>query len=301
MKKLITLLLFSLISTFTFASNPVTFLQIGAPGANSELYSNLMSSRLSDKGWDTSLLNFPDCKGAEEWVKRNPQKPVIFMTWSDDFVLPMIQPENARSCPALTISEKTLVTVINKSHHMVCSRGDLGLTEFMSSKPAKVGIWNHPVQTQVAKDLIKDLKLEHKIVGFARGADLMQALVSSDVDYIVVSSENLIRGIGGQCFLTTASPALAKTMSNLKTNQMQTSVQSLGFKLSRSGTGLIPLYVSYNTDIARLRVDIADILNTSPEYNKLWTSINQKSGIVAGQTPAEQWTDFSSFLNSFKK
>lgn len=301
MKKLITILLFSLISSFTFAADRLTFLQIGAPGANSELYSNLMSSRLSERGWDTSLLNFLDCKGAEEWIKKNPQKPVIFMTWSDDFVLPITQPENPRSCPALTISEKTLVTVINKSHHMFCSRGDLGLTEFMSSKPTKVGIWSHPVQTLVAKDLIKDLKLEHKIVGFAKGADLLQALVSGDVDYIVVSSENLIRNIGGQCFLTTASPVLAKTMSNLKTTQAQTSVESLGFKLSRLGTGLIPLYVSYNTNIAALRIDIVDILNTSPEYSKLYTSINQKSGLVAGQSTAEQWSAFSSFLNSFTK
>lgn len=300
MKKVFWFLLTTLMFSWSFAAD-LTVLRIGAPGGGSDLYTAPMSARLKEKGWNTTLVGVLDCKGAEQWVKSNPNKPVLYLTWSDDFVLPVLQPDHPRACPSLGVSESTLVTPITQSYHMICSKTQVTVDQFLAHRNAKIGSWNHPVQTQILKDLLSDLKLPHKVVGYARGADLMQALVSGDIDYVVVSSEGLVRNINGQCLITTAPVERAKQMSDFKTDQSQVSTESLGAKLTRRNTGLIPVYVAYNVDITRLRQDVADILSTSPEYSKIWSSSTLKAGIVAGQSPAAQWATFNSFINSFKK
>lgn len=302
MKKLFFGLVLYVLACMPVLAQNLTVIRIGAPGANSDLYSTAMSAQLADRGWKTELIGFQDCKGAEHWVKNNPNKPVMYMTWSDDFVLPIIDSTHARACPLLAVNQATLVTPITKSYHMICSKDpSYTLDRLLTSEPAKIGIWNHPVQMQVLRDIVSDLKLSHRIVGFARGADLMQAVVSNDVNYIVVSSENLIRNIGGQCVLTTAPKSIAVGMSDFKTGNRQTSIESLAPKLTRLGTGLIPVYVAYNTDMQKLRNDVALILNTSPEYKNIWSSSTSKAGIVAGQSAIEQWADFDKFINSFSR
>lgn len=299
MKKFILLMAAIFTLNLSLASE-LTVLRIGAPGGNSEIYTAAMSSRLNEKGWNTSIVGFADCKGAEQWVKNNPTKPVMFIHWSDDFILPIVDPNHPRSCAGLTVSETTLVTPITQSYHMICSKHETSAEKFLTKSNVKVGIWNHPIQTQVLKDLLSDLKLDHKVVGFARGADLMQAAVSGDVDYIVLSSENLVRNIQGQCFITTAPLNKAKLMSDFRTNKTQVSIESLSKKLTRVGTGLSPVYVAYNVDMTQLRNNVVEILSNSPEYVNLWTSTTVKTGVMAGESPATQWKNFSKFIYSFK-
>lgn len=287
--------------TASFASE-LTVMRIGAPGANSDFYASVIGSRLQEKGWKIKPVSFLDCKGAEKWVKDNPREPVIYVTWADDFVLPSIDPNHPRSCAGLTLDSKSLVTPIVKSYHMICSKNPATVQTFLQHKNAKIGSWNHPVQTRIVRDVLKDLDLQQmRLISFARGADMLQALVAGDIDYMVVSSENLVRNIGGQCFLTTAPKAQAAKMSDFRSNQPQTSIESLVSQPTWTGTGLIPLYVAYNVDIDRLRRDVVDILSTSTEFQNIWSNSTVRSGVMTGVTPDQQWKEFNDFLTQMKK
>lgn len=305
MKQLFQSALAALLMTFVAASsyaNNLTVLRMGAPGANTDFFTTPMAQHLKEKGWDTQVITFPDCKGAEAWVARNPNEPVLFMMWSDDFVLQKVQPSSPRNCPTLTVTKDTLVTIAAEGNHMVCSLGDLALSNFMDrTKTAKIGLWNHPVQMAVMQDLLNDLNLDHKLIGFAKGADFMQALVAGDVGYLVVSSENLIRNVKGNCFLISADSSIASRIPTLKNSaETITSTQTFGTALKRANTGLWPVYVARNTDINKLRLDVSEILKTAPEYASAWTSAYRLGGFAGGDTHEQQWTKLNNFLNSFE-
>lgn len=294
--------LFAAMAMNTGMAQDITVMRIGAPGANSDFYATVVGTHLQNRGWKTKTVSFLDCKGAEKWVRDNPREPVIYVTWADDFVLPSIDPNHPRSCPGLTLDQDSLVTPIVKSYHMVCSRNPVTAQTFLQHRDAKIGSWNHPVQMRIVRDALKDLDLSQtKLISFARGADMLQALVSGDIDYMVVSSENLVRNIGGQCFLTMAPRAQASRMSDFRTSGTQTSIESLVERPTWVGTGLIPLYVAYNVDIDRLRKDVVDIMSTSTEFQNLWSSSTVKSGVMTGITPEQQWQEFNRFLSQMKR
>lgn len=276
-------------------------IRIGAPGANSDLFTSVMASHLDSSGWKTNVIGFADCKGAEDWVLKNPTAPVMFTIWSDDFVLPQVSPEHPRNCPALTVNQDSLVTIINEGNHMICSIKDRSVNDFLTHKNAKVGIWNHPVQMSVARDVLADLKVpDAKLVGFARGADMMQALVASDIDYMILSSENLARRIDANCFITTAPVEKASTQPTIKNPQVTlVSIQELVNNPTRVNTGLWPLYISYNVDVHQLRQDVSEILKTAPEYKDRWTATQPLGGVASGDTPEKQWEKLNRFITSF--
>lgn len=301
MKKFLAGIIAAIAMTSALASE-ITVMRIGAPGANSDFYATVIGNRLQDKGWKIRTVSFLDCKGAEKWVKDNPREPVIYVTWADDFVLPSIDPDHPRSCAGLTLDSASLVTPIVKSYHMICSKNPTTAQTFLQHKNAKIGSWNHPVQMRIVRDVLKDLDLNQmRLISFARGADMLQALVAGDIDYMVVSSENLVRNIGGQCFLTTAPKTQAAKMSDFRTNQTQTSIESLVARPTWTGTGLIPLYVAYNVDINKLRRDVVDILATTPEFQNLWSNSTVRSGVMTGITADQQWKEFNDFLSQMKR
>lgn len=289
------------LSPFAVASN-LTVIRIGAPGANTDLFTSVMSAHLAKQGWDTTVIGFPDCKGAEDWVVKNPTAPVMFTTWSDDFVLPQVDPSHPRNCPGLYVSEETLVTIIAESNHMICSIVDSSPDGFLAHNNAKVGIWNHPVQMSVARDLLKDLGVNHRLVAFARGADMMQALVSKDIDYVILSSENMARNSNANCFITTAPTNVAAKQPTIKDPSVTlVSTESLAPSLTRIDTGLWPVYIAHNVaDMKKLRGDVSTILQTATEYAQLWSPVYRLGGVAGGDSVEKQWTKFNSFIESFK-
>ena len=283
-------------------SQDLTVVRIGAPGANADLFTAVMANHLRDMGWDTKVIGFPDCKGAEDWIQKNPNVPVMYTIWSDDFVLPVLSPEHPRNCPGLAVDEHSLVTIISEGNHMLCSINNKPARDVLKHNNAKIGIWNHPVQMSVAQDLIDDLKMPNaRLVGFARGADLMQALVASDIDYMIISSENLARRIDANCVITTAPIEKTNDQYTIKDPSVKlVSVEELVNSPTRIDTGLWPLYVAYNVDMDRLRLDVSQVLKTANEYVSTWSTTQPIGGVAGGDSPEEQWLKLKKFLLSFQ-
>jgi len=290
MKKFLFLLM--LISNLSFAGNDLTVIRIGMPGSVIETWTHPMASRLAERGWNTQLVGFPDCQGAEQWIKDNPAKPVMYMSYMDHFALPYVNPTHPRLCPSLKATEQSLVAMPSRVYHNICAI-DHSFNNLKTMSRPTVGTWNHPTQVSVVKALLKDLGVEARVVEYASAAQMIQATAAKDLDFVVVSYENLVTNIGGQCFITTAPKELAKKQNKL-------SVYDVVKKPSKPGTGAVPAYVAYNTDVPKLQQDMAVIFNTAPEYTSMWSTSNIKSGIAAGRTSKQQWQEFNEYLNNFR-
>ena len=290
MKRLLVLL--ALFSNLVFAGQDLTVIRIGAPGSVIETWTHPMASRLAEKGWNTQLIGFPDCQGAEQWIKDNPAKPVMYMAYMDHFALPYVKPDHPRLCPSLKASEQTLVAMPSRVYHNICAIGR-DFSDLKTMRNPIVGTWNHPTQVTVVKTLLKDIGVEARVVEYASAAQMIQATAAKDLDFVVVSYDNLVTGIGGQCFITTAPKDLAKKQNKI-------SVYDVVAKPTRPGTGAVPAFVAYNTDVPRLQKDMAAIFNTAPEYTGMWSNSNIKSGIAAGKTAKQQWQEFTDYLNNFR-
>jgi len=301
MKKLLALLSGLLISVGVQAKDPtpLNVIRIGATGGASEMYTLHLSKYLDERGWKTNLFAAKDCKEAERWVQKNPKEPVIYITYLDDFILPKIAPDHPSACPGLTMTKESLVTVIYRAYMTICSRGDKGPEDFLKGSPAKVGLWAHPTNVRSFNDLMKDLKLDHRAVAFAKGPDVKKSLVSKDVDFVAISVELPYKD-SGYCFITTAPKDLAAKMSDFKTGGPRISTEDLSNQFTRRGAGLIPIYIAYNVDMNRLRKDVVDILNTAPEYAVTWKLPGTfRSGVMAGKTPEQQWDEVEQLLKSY--
>lgn len=290
MKKILFLLM--MVSTMAFAGPDLTVIRIGLPGSVIETWTHPMSSRLAERGWNTQLIGFPDCQGAEQWIKDNPAKPVMYMSYMDHFALPFVKPDHPRLCPTLKASEQSLVAMPSRVYHNICGINKT-FSDLKSMNKPTIGTWNHPTQVSVVKTLLKDLGVDARIVEFASAAQMIQSTAAKDLDFVVVSYENLVTNIGGQCFITTAPKELAKKQNKL-------SVFDVVKTPSKPGTGAVPAYVAYNTDIEKLQKDMAVIFNTAPEYTSMWSNSNIKSGIAAGRTSKQQWQEFNDYLTNFK-
>lgn len=285
--------LFLLFSTQVFAAPELTVIRIGLPGSVIETWTHPMASRLAERGWKTQLVGFPDCQGAEQWIKDNPTKPVMYMAYMDHFALPYVKPDHPRLCPTLKATESTLAAMPSRVYHNICAVGK-NLGDLKSMHEPKIGTWNHPTQVMVVKTLLKDLSVQARVVEYASAAQMIQATASQDLDFVIVSYENLVTNIGGQCFITTAPKDLAKKQNKL-------SIFDVVPRPTRPGTGAVPAYVALNTDMTRLQKDMAEIFNSAPEYVNMWSNSNIKSGIAAGRTPKQQWQEFDEYLNNFRK
>ena len=271
----------------------LTVIRIGATGSVIETWTTPMSNRLQQLGWNTRLIGFPDCQGAEQWVQDNPTKPVMYMAYIDHFILPSINPNHPRLCAGLTVSENSLVSIGSRVYHNICGI-DKDLDALRRQPEALLGTWNHPVQVAIGRAMLKDLGVNARVVEFPSAARMIQSLAAKDIDYVVVSYENIVTAVGGGCFITTAPKHLAT-----RTNKL--SISDVVRNPSMPGTGAVPIYVAYNVNLPKLQKDVAQVLNTAPEYTAMWSDSTFRAGIAAGQTPRQQWQEFQDYLAKFKK
>lgn len=291
MKKIIFVLL--LLVTQLVMSQDLTVIRIGATGSVIETWTTPMSNRLQQLGWNTKLIGFPDCQGAEQWIKDNPTKPVMYMAYIDHFILPSINPNHPRLCSGLTASRDTLVSIGSRVYHNICgiNRDLAGLRQ---DREPLVGTWNHPVQVAVVRAMLRDLGITARVIEFPSAARMIQSLAARDIDYVVVSYENIVTAVGGRCFITTAPRELAA-----KTNKL--SIADVVRNPTMPGTGAVPIYVAYNVPLDRLQKDVATVLNTAPEYTAMWGDSTFKAGMAAGRSQQQQWQEFQDYLAKFQK
>jgi hypothetical protein len=246
-KYLAALLVFS--TSLAIAQPSVTVLRLSAPGAGNAAWTEAMVQTLNENGYATTVVGFKSCQEGAKWLKDNPKEPVVAMNFSDPVLLNMVEPSNPAACD-FPINKESLVAVSGKWFHFICGHTDKGgdIQSLIDSKGAKIGSWNSPVQMQITKDQMTDIGVKNfKVVSYAAGKDMMQAFVSGDIDYIILSTENFAAGLpNASCFATSAEPKYAALMH-------RTSYSEINKNVRHQNSGLWPVIVSYNTDIDSLR------------------------------------------------
>lgn len=247
--KYISAFLLTLGTSITMAAQPeVTVLRLSAPGAMNGAWTDAMVQTLNENGYSTKVVGFSGCKEGAKWLADNPKEPVVTMNFSDPFLLNMAQPNHPAACN-FPVNKDTLVAVPGKYFHFICGHADKGDVQgLLQSNGAKIGSWNSPVQMQITKDQMTDIGVKNfKVIGYAAGKDMMQAFVSGDIDYVILSTENFAASLpNASCFATSAEPRFAAQMH-------RTSYVDINKNVRHVNSGLWPIIVSYNTDIDKMR------------------------------------------------
>lgn len=254
------------LSATAMAQPTVNVLRLAPPGAGTAAWAEAISQTLTENGYKTNILGFKNCQEGAKWLKDNPNEPVVAMNFSDPFLLNIAEPNNPAGC-SFPINEKSLVAVAGKWFHFICGHADAGgLKGLLASDGAKVGSWNSPVQMKIVQDQLTDIGVKNfKVIGYAAGKDQLQAFVSGDTQYIILSSESLAKGLpNATCFATSAEPAIAAGMN-------RTSYSELNPKVRHQDSGLWPIIVGYNVDIKNVR----DILGPSGNHGVLQQSLSK--------------------------
>lgn len=231
----------------TVFSNEINVLRGAKPGAGTAAWTDAVNQTLIENGFKTNLMGFNTCQDAAKWVEANPDKPYISVAFSDNLLLGMVDSDNPAACN-LPVTNSSLVAITGTWYHFICGQGEYDLEYLVSDKPKKIGSWNHPVQFKIVQDQMQDIGATNgNIIGYAAGKDLMQAFVSKDIDYIVLSSENLAKSLPNvECIAASMPTELANSFGRVAYEELNPNVR-------HNHSGLFPVIVGEHIDMDKVR------------------------------------------------
>lgn len=281
------------------AAQPLTVLRVGTPSAVSELLAHTMSFKLKWLGWITDDVGVRTCAEAVQWIRDNPNKPVMAVMWADDLALANKNPTHKSACGDLKITQRNYVMPILKSYYSVCGKSDKNMGEFLH-KGGRIAVLSHPIKIDVFKTILNEMKIKYMLVGVDRNSVAVNKILNDEVDYILTSNEDIIRDFGGRCFLTTAPKHIAMTLTDLHSGERY-SVDSYVTNNKYSDYGAMPIYVAFNVNVGKLRSDIKQIIDHSIDYHFLYSGNSYRTGVMRGDSVQKQFDDFNRFVNGFGK
>lgn len=259
----------------TSPSKTVNVLRAGPVGAGVSLWSEAIADTLRNNGYVVNTIGFANCKESSQWIKNHPDDPYVYMTFSDYSILDDIKPEHPAAC-GQTMQPDQLITIIGRWWNFICGRTGVNdsLEALVRTDGAKIGVWNYPVSHAVATAHMRTLGSNGHVIGFASGKTMMTAFNTGDIDYIIMSSENLARSLNdANCFATAAtSEDAAQYMPGRVSYDTREDVPFIGF-------GLWPMVVGDNVDIAAMR----EMFQTSPSASFKELQAN----FIADNSPVE--------------
>lgn len=248
-KKLTTTLVSSLLTINVVSANEINVLRLAPAGGGVAMWTDAITDTLNKNGYKTKVHAFKSCREGFNWFKNHSNEPIIYTSMSDYAILDMINPDHPAACGFET-NEDTLVTINGRWWNFICGHKDSNdsIQALQSSKNNRIGVWNFPVTHNVAKAHMESLGVDGKVIGFASGRELMQAFVSKDIDYIILSTENMAKSLdNANCFATAANTTnTSKYMSDRVSYDSVTDIPFNDF-------GLWFLTGAQNVDIEKIR------------------------------------------------
>lgn len=225
----------------------INVLRFNPPGGNVAIWADAAVQTLKEAGWDVTLRGFKSCRDARAWYDKNPKAPIVYMIWTDYAVMDMIDINNPAGCGFET-SEKTLVGIVGRWWNFICAKEEnASMEKLMNKEPGKIAVWSYPIQLGVAKAQMKAIAPSKTVVGIYSPKTMLQAFSAGDVDYLIMSSENMADGVNCKRFGTSASMKDAQA-------HMPGRVSYEAFKdVPFIGYGIYPYFAAENTDIKEIR------------------------------------------------
>lgn len=227
----------------------INVLRGGPVGAGVGLWAEAVADTLRQNGYEVNVVGLENCKQVGKWIKSNPDKPYAMMTYSDYAILDQIKPEHPAAC-GYELTRDNLVTIAGRYWNFICGKQgeNDSIAQLRAMDGKKLGVWNYPVAQAVVEAQMKHMGSSVKVIGFASGKQMLTAFNTGDIDYIVLSSENLVGALKNpSCFATAADSFVAKAhMPNRVSYDVIEKMPFINY-------GLWPMIAAGNTDVAKLR------------------------------------------------
>lgn len=253
-------------------------LRLAPAGGGLGNWSDAVVQTLQDNGYKAKLVGLNSYQAGRVWLDANSSKAAVYVTFSDNAVFDKLYPDHPASAK-LIVDETSLITIIGKWWNFICGHDGKTdtLTALTTGEGEKVGVRSFPTSLEAAKAHMKAIGSSVSVIGFASGKDQMQAFVSGDLDYIIMSTESLARGLPNTtCFATSAPTTLAK-------EHMPTRVayESVNPNVPFNGFGLWPVLVGANVDNQALH----EVFTQRPGelYQKLRSSFIPETNSITNQ------------------
>jgi hypothetical protein len=294
--KLLSGLAAALIISVAQAQTPVNVIITTAPGGLSEKINLMVQTALDSAGYKTNLIRYDNCKGAETWLKNNPDKPAVFEYLVAHQAMYVHNPDHPGVCN-LPLSANSTISTVYRSQFQACSLlpREEALALWKSGK-GKLGITATPDFNGVMADrIVADVASSTRVIRYKGNPALLQAMSSREIDFVgVFSNSSSAVAAGAQCFLTTGDRAKAAQIKS-------TSIDDIKPNSAIKNLGYLTVVVGFNVDMAKVRPVIVNAIKTDPELQKQIAAGADFSGVVVGQTVDQQWQEIDAYINKFKK
>ena len=286
----------AMIAGATQAQQAVNIIHSLPPGGLHERTNNPIQVGLEAAGIKTNTVRFDNCKGLENWIKNNPNKPAVFDYLLVNQALSQLEPNHPGACN-LPLSAQSVLAIVFETQFQVCSFAAAGnARDLWLTGRGKMGITASPdLNGIMAERIVADVNPNIKVIRYKGNATLIQALTSREVDFVgVFSNASSVVAAGGQCFFTTANAEKAAKFQ-------QISIDSVKKNSSVAGVGYMSTIVGYNVDIAKLRPIVVNAIKTNKDLGTVFANGGDQRGVVIGQTPEQQFREVENWLNRYRK
>lgn len=285
MKKMFALVSMLVLSAGVVAAEKIYLPHTAGPGGSKQAQIQALQEKLEGAGYQVEIVNTNSCRSAESWIKKNSDKPFITSHSIEDAAYSKNFPDTEQSC-GIPMTRESLVAVASTAYLNVCSMEDskTALEKFKKGgNKIAVTYFPYGVNEYLATGLIKNLKIDNtKVIKYPNGSKTIQALVSRDVDFVIMSSAHLVKKSGGTCFLTTAPRDQVRDPRVI-------SLEELSPNNAWVGKSHTFTFVGSNINKKEIQKVVVDAINTHPTFVSQFKLNAHKVGIAAGQTDEQQW------------
>jgi hypothetical protein len=288
--------LLSVMAMTVMAQEPINVIVSLPPGGLTERINLAFKDELEKNGYKTNLVRFDNCKGLENWVKANPNKPAVFEWILGTQALAMIDPGHPGAC-TVSLTEKTVLTINHQTQFQACSLKSAGDAKHLwMSGRGKLGITAAPdINGPIAEQIVADVNKNIQVIKYKGNPALVQALISKEVDFVGQFSNTApVVQAGGTCFFTTAGIGKAARNS-------QISIDDFRKNSAVAGAGYMSVAVGLNVDTDKIRPIITNVIDKNPVFVQHFAGGADKRGVPAGATPAQQFKQVEDYFKYFKK
>jgi hypothetical protein len=284
MKKIYTLC-FAMLLSAGVSAEKIYLAHTAGPGGTKQAQMQALQEKLESSGYQVEVVNTNSCRSAENWIKRNPGKPVITSHSIEDAAYVKNFPGTEHSCN-IPLTRESLIAVASTAYLNVCSMDNAaaGLKKFKrGGNKIAVTYFPYGVNEYLATGLVKNLKIDHtKVIKYPNGSKTIQALVSGDVNFVIMSSAHLVTKSGGTCFLTTAPRDQLRDSGVI-------ALEEISPKNAWIGKSHTFTFVGLNINKKEIQKIAIDTINTHPAFVSHFKLNAHKVGIDSGQTEEQQW------------
>jgi hypothetical protein len=159
----------------------------------------------------------------------------------------------------------------------------------------KIGATFSPTTNRILiNGLVKTLDLKSSLIEYQGNPKLLQALISKDIDFVLVANVAPAISAGATCFFTTGTRDFAKKFG-------RTSIDEISTNNPWRGNSQMNVALGWNVDTQKIRSYMIESMKTNANMQKQLSVGHTMPGLISGTSEDEQWKIISDYIESSTK